>query len=96
MQYPEVTSYIQEFISLQTDKLSAQNRRRDKLEYCGGFTLPELKEFIDERYQQDQNKLIKISTTSIHRLFSAPNKKFRNASSYKDLFGVKKFGGKFL
>ena len=91
--YPELKTYVKDFISLHSDKLEAQNRRRDDLEYCGGFTLPELKDYVDKRFQEDQNKIIKISTKSLHRLFSAPNKSYRNAKSYKEIFGVKKFGG---
>ena len=91
--YPEIQTYVQDFISLHSDKLEAQSRRRDDLEYCGGFTLPELKDYVDTRFKEDQTRIVKVSCKSLHRMFSAPNKSYKNAKSYKEIFGIKKFGG---
>ena len=72
---------------------AAHERRRNKLEYCGGFSLIELREYVETKFQQNKNQIIKISTKSLHRLFTAPNKSFRSSEYYKEIFNVKKLSG---
>ena len=69
---------------------ATHERRRNKLEYCGCFSLIELREYVENKFQQNKNKIIKISTKSLHRLFTVPNKSFRSSEYYKEIFSEKR------
>jgi hypothetical protein len=84
--------FIKEFINLHSDS-AAQERRRNNLEYCGGFTQHELKNFICKRFEETTKKVVSLSVTTIGRAFEPPNKQRNSSSSYLSLFDVKILGG---
>jgi len=62
----------------------------------GGFTAKEVSEYIKKRFQEDQQKILQVSETTIQRFFSAPNKNFRSSHYYKELVQVKQLKGFFF
>jgi len=93
--YPEILQYIKEFISINGES-SANERRRDSLEYIGGFTVKELKKYIIKRSQEEGNRTIQISETTLRHFFEPPNKNAKAAAQYKSLFRIKQLGGFFF
>ena len=93
--FPEILTYIQEFIDINCDS-SANVRRRNDLSYVGGFTSKQLKDYVEVRFLQENGKVFQMSESTLQRLFIPPNKHANAASYYKSLFNIKVMGGKNL
>jgi len=67
--------------------------RRNDVEYCGGFTIQELQDYINKRYVEEKGQTVSISNSSVRHLFIEPNKAHRSSQLYKNLFNIKQLGG---
>ena len=88
-----IIEFIKAFFSQHSNE-AAQDRRRNYLAYCGGFTIPELKKYLDERLKETNSQVLKISETVIGKIFVAPKKNYKNAKYHKEILNIKKMGGK--
>lgn len=84
--------YVQDYLDVNADS-SANQRRRNDLSYCGGFSSVELKDYVEDRYLAETGEILKLSHKTIQRLFIPPNRNVKAASYYKSLFNVKVMGG---
>jgi hypothetical protein len=90
---PNILEYVRDFIDTNIDT-EAEYRRRNSVEYCQGFSLPQLREYVIKRYYEEKNQQLTISKATLSRLFNAPNKTFKSSSYYKGIFDIQRCGGK--
>ena len=90
-----IIKFIKAFISQHSNE-AAQERRRNDLAYCGGFTIPEFKKYLDEKLKETNSQVLKISETVIGKMFIAPKTNYKNAKYYKEILNVKKMGVKYF
>jgi len=93
--YPQILNYIQTFIE-QNEEVSANERRRNSLEYVGRFSIKQLREYIIKRSQEERTSFLNISASSTRRLFVPPNLNFKSANYYKSIFNIKNWRYFFL
>jgi hypothetical protein len=53
-----------------------------------------MRQYIVQRFEEEKGKMLKLSTTTVSRLFEPPKKSFRSAAYYTGIFDIKQIGGK--